>query len=149
MDQTQWIKSIPSQNGRSICVKTPDLMMESDSSLQGWGAVCKGVLTGGLWSPKEKLSQINCLKSTAAMFAAKVLSWNKDSSYIHLKLDNQTAASYINPRLNNLATQLWSWCLERGINLSAEHLPGVDNCVADFESNCQQNGSIIHKSQTE
>ena len=38
------------------------------------------------------------------------------------------------PQLNSLATQLWAWCLERGITLSAEHLPGVENCVADFES---------------
>ena len=30
------------------------------------------------------------------------------------------------------------WCLERGITLSAEHLPGVDNCVADFKSRIMQ-----------
>ena len=38
------------------------------------------------------------------------------------------------PQLNDVATQLWTWCLESGITLSAEHLPGVDNCIADLES---------------
>jgi len=136
-----WITSMPHQNRRSILPQVPDLLMESDASLLGWDAVCKGVRTGGLWSPMERLSRINCLELTAAMFAVKDLSRDKDSSHIHLKLDNQTAVSYINhmggtrsPQLNSLAAQLWTWCLERGKILSAEHLQGVDNCVADFES---------------
>ena len=36
--------------------------------------------------------------------------------------------------MSSLATQIWQWCLERNITLTAEHLPGVDNCVADQES---------------
>ena len=44
-------------------------------------------------------------------------------------------------QLNDLATQLWVWCLERGITLSAEHLPGVENCVADFESRTVQSSA--------
>ena len=30
--------------------------------------------------------------------------------------------------------QTWSWCRERGTFLSASHVPGVDNLVADFLS---------------
>ena len=29
---------------------------------------------------------------------------------------------------------LWLWCLERNINITAQHLPGVLNCIADQES---------------
>ena len=29
---------------------------------------------------------------------------------------------------------MWDWCLQRGITLSASHLPGLNNVVADFES---------------
>ena len=32
------------------------------------------------------------------------------------------------------ACQLWQWCLQRGITLSAEHLPGSSNIIADQES---------------
>ena len=35
---------------------------------------------------------------------------------------------------------LWTWCLERGLTLSAEYLPGVLNINADRESSHQANG---------
>ena len=123
-------------------------MMESDASLLGWGTVCEGIRTGGLWSPVERLSHINCLEVTAAMFAVQAFSQDKDSSHIHLRLDNQTAVSYVNHmggtqshQLSTLATQLWEWCLKRGMTLSAEYLPGMENYVADFESRTIQSSA--------
>jgi len=32
----------------------PDLIVERDASLQGWGGVCRGVQTGGKWSQIER-----------------------------------------------------------------------------------------------
>ena len=37
-------------------------------------------------------------------------------------------------QMNHLATQIWKWCIERQIFLTAEHLPGVLNQEADEES---------------
>jgi len=144
------------QNRRSILPQVPDLKMEFDASLRGWGAVCEGVCTGGLWSPMERLSYINCLELTAAMFAVKALSRDKVSSHIHLKLDNQTAVSYINhmgrtrfPQLNSLAAQLWTWCLERRITLSVEHWTIVWETSNPERSCPQQNGSSAGTSSWE
>lgn len=36
--------------------------------------------------------------------------------------------------LSNLAIEIWLWCMERKINLHAEHLPGQQNIRADWES---------------
>ena len=36
--------------------------------------------------------------------------------------------------LVDLAKSLWMWCLERSIHIIAQHLPGVQNVVADAES---------------
>ena len=36
--------------------------------------------------------------------------------------------------LSNLAIHLWQWCPERNVSLTAEHLLGVDNCIANEES---------------
>ena len=36
--------------------------------------------------------------------------------------------------LSQTACDLWHWCLQRGITLSAVHLPGVLNSIADEES---------------
>ena len=35
------------------------------------------------------------------------------------------------PTMSRLAIQLWRWCLEKNLFLSAEYLPGVDNCTAN------------------
>ena len=49
--------------------------------------------------------------------------------------------AYINNRggtvskpLVSLAKHLWMWCLERNVHITAQHLPGVLNSVADAES---------------
>ena len=36
--------------------------------------------------------------------------------------------------LVDLAKSLWMWCLERNIHIIAQHLPGVQNVIADAES---------------
>lgn len=58
--------------------------------------------------------------------------------HIRRKLDNSTAVANVNnygsiksPSLNTLARVFWEWCLKREIHLSAESIPGVDNCLAD------------------
>jgi len=49
----------------------PSLMIESYASTYGWRAVCKGVRTGGPWSPEERQWHINCLEVLAAFHALK------------------------------------------------------------------------------
>jgi len=130
----------------------PDLTMETDASMLGWGAVCRGLRTGGLWSQVECMNYINYLELLAAMFAVKAFA--KDKRNI-LKMDNKTALFYVNrmggtcsPVLSRLAIQLWQWCLERNLSITAEHLPGVDNCVADEESRMIQSTAEWQLHQT-
>ena len=42
-----WSTKMILVNGKSVLAKDPDLIIETDASVQGWGAVCKGVRTGG------------------------------------------------------------------------------------------------------
>ena len=37
-------------------------------------------------------------------------------------------------KCNALAKTVWEWCIERQIWISAAHIPGRDNFIADFES---------------
>jgi hypothetical protein len=55
-----------------------------------------------------------------------------------VRCDNMTVVSYINkeggtrsPSLGMLAWKLMIWAQKTGISLVAEHVPGVDNCLAD------------------
>jgi len=61
--------------------------------------------------------------------------------HVFLRMDNQTVVAYVNKMggthslpLMEQACQLCRWCLSRGITLSLEYLPGLENLVADKES---------------
>ena len=66
----------------------PDLIMETDASLMGWGAVCRGIRTGGLWSQLESKNHINYLELLAAMFAVKSFAKDRKDDHIHLRPDH-------------------------------------------------------------
>ena len=119
----------------------PNMTMETDASLLGWGAVSSGVRTNGLWSEKERTFHINHLELMAGTFAVKTFARQQRDIHLHLKMDNKTAVFYINKMggtkstaLSHSACLLWQWCLQRGITLSAEYLPGKNNVIADQES---------------
>ena len=61
--------------------------------------------------------------------------------HVLMRLDNTTAVTYINDmggiksvECNALAITLWSWCIERNIWVTAAHLPGDENTIADRRS---------------
>ena len=117
----------------------------------GGGAVCKEVRTGGLWSQNERLLHINCLELLAGAFAVKCFTKNQICLHVRLRMDNTTAIAYLNKLggtrslvLSNLVAELWSWALNRGMILSAEHLPGKWNTQADQESRHYQDSSDWH-----
>ena len=67
------------------------MSVETDASLRGWGAICKGVRTGGPWSIKEQSWHINCLELWAAMLAIQCYARDKKSITILLLMDNTRA----------------------------------------------------------
>jgi len=42
-----WRDYLRTWNGKDIIPPTPDMVIETDASTIGWGAVCQGVRTGG------------------------------------------------------------------------------------------------------
>ena len=61
--------------------------------------------------------------------------------HVKLELDNTTAIAYINhmggsksEELNQLAYDLWDWCRMHNIWVTAAHIPGVQNVIADRRS---------------
>ena len=66
-----WSAHLDAWNGRALLRPAPDLVIETDASRKGWGAVCQGVRTGGLWSQMKRTLHINCLELLAGSFAVK------------------------------------------------------------------------------
>lgn len=136
-----WRDSLLAWNGKALVSGDPDLTIETDASLLGWGAVCNGVRTGGLWTQSERLLHINCLELMGGAFAVKAFTQHKTQVRVLLLMDNVTAVTYINkmggtrsPILSSLAFELWTWCLQRRTSLTARHIPGIQNIQADQES---------------
>ena len=48
-------------------------------------------------------------------------------------LVSRTGGTY-SMRLSDLAVEIWNWCICRNITIHAEHLPGLENVRADWES---------------
>ena len=128
-------------NGKSILKTETDLTINSDGSLRGWGARCYLQTTGGPWSEEEARMHINCLELLAAALAVQSFSKDRIRISILLRIDNTTAAAYINHlggtisrELVKLTKNLGMWCLERNIHITAQHLPGSLNTITDAES---------------
>ena len=74
----------------------------------------------------------------AAFLALQLLVSNYRNGHIQLSLDNKTAVAYSNHQGGTKSvqvsvqdTEMWCWCLERNILLSAVHIPGLKNFFAD------------------
>lgn len=143
-----WQYQLANWNGRTVIQTPVQVLIQSDASLTGWGAVCEGVSTGGSWNSQEQLLHINCLELLAAELAMKTFLKSRQGISVLLQLDNSTAVAYINnrggtmsPTLTSLAKTLWLWALERDITIIAQHIPGVFNGIADTESRLERDRS--------
>ena len=140
-DLRWWVDNLSLANGRPIRNSLPHLMIQSDASNSGWGAVSNGVDIRGTWTREESDLHINCKELLAASFAVKAFTKELQNVHVLIQIDNTTTIAYINKMggakrclLNHYARHLWAWCLQRRVNLRAEHIPGCLNTIADRES---------------
>ena len=142
LQEVQWWRdNLVAWNGKALLHQSTDLTIETDASLQGWGAHCQGISTGGRWSQKGSMFHIKCLELLAGSLAVKCLTKSKVKAQVLLLMDNVTAVTYINKMggthsllLPQLAKDLWDWCLSHNVLIKAQYLPGVQNVHADRES---------------
>ena len=86
----------------------------------------------------ERTLHINCLELLAGSFAVKSFAKRRLCAHARLRMDNTSAVAYVNRLggtrslvLSNFALALWEWALKQNIFLSAEHLAGRMNIMAD------------------
>ena len=134
-----WINNLHLQK-RVIDHGYPDLVITTDASSLGWAGICNDKETGGRWTIEESGRHINCLELLAIKLAVKAFC--KEMNKIHVKIlsDNSCAISYINNmggcksiECDLLAHDLWVWCMEKDIWLSAYHIQGKEN-ISDVGS---------------
>ena len=136
-----WAQEASAQNQTPVAAQLPDMIIKTDASLVSWGAQHQGCRTGGQWSTEEKQMHINALELLAVSLALKTFVKEKSHLNVLVRTDSMSAKAYINHlggthshQLNSLTVQMWKWCLDHHIFLTAEHLPGRENQIADEES---------------
>ena len=116
-----WIKNLHHSH-RSLVISKPDLVLTTDASLLGWGAVFDKQETGGQWSSVENKFHINYLEMKAILLGLQSLCNNAHNTHICVQSDNTTAVSYINAmggvkseNCHDMALQIWEWCITKQI----------------------------------
>ena len=148
--ELQWLVQILHlNNGRSVISYSPQLIIASDASLEGWVAFCQGHKTGGHWTLSEKKNHINILELRAAKYA--ILTFTHlypTAKIIHIKMDNIVALSYLmkiggtrNQLLVQISKEIWEYLLDKEITITAKYLLGALNKGADMQSRTVKDSS--------
>ncbi|WAR23038.1 LOW QUALITY PROTEIN: hypothetical protein MAR_036707 [Mya arenaria] len=135
-----WIDNIHLQYWK-ICRPNPTKILETDASLQGWGAKLGKQKTGGRWTTVEKQDHINVLELLAIFYALKAFKQDLEGLNIKVLCDNTTAVNYVNnmggivsEKGDSVSLKIWEWCVQHDIWLSCSHIAGKLNLEANRES---------------
>ncbi|KAL0187588.1 hypothetical protein M9458_014687, partial [Cirrhinus mrigala] len=107
------------------------IVVTTDASKTGWGAVCNGQAASGVWSGLRLLWHINCLELLTVLLALRRFRPLIQDKHVLVRSDNTVTVAYINHqggvrsfRMSQLARHLL-------LSLRATHIPGEANRMAD------------------
>jgi len=135
-----WWKNNILDSYHKIHLVSPDKIIFTDASMQGWGATDNKTSSGGLWKEYE-ISHINELEMKAIFIGIRLFCKNRNFQHVKVMCDNMTAIAYINhmggtksSTCNEIAKLIWEWCINNNLWVSAAHIPGRSNIEADLYS---------------
>lgn len=109
-------------NRKSLINPYPAVIIQSDASKKGWGAVCEKMCIGGIWLSGESQNHINVLELLAVTYAVKAFLKEKSDLQVLVQTDNKTAMTYINKMGGNPIRSMQSNCpLSLGMVSSKKH----------------------------
>ena len=137
----QWWTKKSFHDAKKISHGNSNFTLTTDASLEGWGAHRDGMdPTGSRWLPREIIEDkhINYLELKAVKLGLKAQCDKEEYAHIPIHLDNVTGVTFINNMggthsklCNKVARDIWLWCIERKIWITATHIPGIQNETAD------------------
>ena len=119
-----------------------DYTIYSDVSTKGWEAHNKHHTINVGWTEGGIKLYINVLELTAIKCAIfSLLPLQIGTEHLIVMTDNSTEISFKNWQegvrsmlWNNVTTEVWEFCIKRGAFMSATHIPGKENIIADLTS---------------
>ena len=133
-----WLRKDNLVPGLPFTRPDPEVTVVTDASHWGWGGHMGDQGISGQWSTQDSIRHINWLELQAVFHTLKHFRSQVRGLAVEVHTDNTTVVAYINKQggtvswsLCHLALCLWDWCLEQRVSLSAIHLQGTRNVVAD------------------
>ena len=129
-----WIDLIKFFNGRDVRTPHPSWTTCSDSSPTAFAEKSGSWLLIQDWSKELSLEHNNFLETFGSVETIRQFVIQKDISngvLLH-RTDNTVAVSYLNKqggrvqKISQPVEEVWTFCLERGIEITASHIPGSD-----------------------
>ena len=136
-----WLDFMPNPPPVPLTLPAPETRLFVDASTQGWGAHTTDLKVAGVWSPQECSLHINHLELLAVRKALEALQSRLPRGHLQVTSDNRSVVAHINhqggtlsPTLSTKAENLLLWAQSEGWTLSACHLAGSKNVLADLLS---------------
>ncbi len=114
------------------------VVVSTDASATGWGAMCNGHAAAWLWTGPQLQWHINCLELLAVWLALRRFRTLLHEKHILVRSDNTATVVYINHqgglrsrRMSQLARHLLLCSQKHLRSLRAVHVPGELNRAAD------------------
>ena len=147
-----WLSDGFLSRGVPITSPRPVAELYTDASQLGWGAHALGHNVSGTWDSPSTTAHINSLDLRAVALALRALAPHLPVGHVRVRSDNATTIAYINRQggtishsLSVEAEALHLWPQENGFSLTAVHIQGKSNCLADLLS---RPGSIVQTEWT-
>ncbi len=120
---------------KTLGLVTSRVVVTTDASTLGWGAVCEGMPASGRWSEPQIRWHINRLEREAVFLALKEFRAQLERQHVLIRTDNTSVVSYINRQggirskaLCEQAAILLLWVDSRLLSIRATHIPGLFFC---------------------
>ena len=134
-----WIVKLKHFNGRYLIPAKHQVIIQTDASLEGWGANCMCMETEGKWSVEKRKLHINILELLAVKNAILAFTKEKTINEIHIQTDNTAALSCLlkmggttDRTIKDLSKDICKYLILKQITITAECLPGILNTRADW-----------------
>ena len=137
-DLQWWSCPVHLLQGTPIHQLEPDVLLFTDASSHGWGAHLMELQASGIWDRDEAMRHINWLELQAVWLGLLAFHERVAGSAVRIMSDNSTVVGYIRNQggtrsrsLCDLACHILLWAESHQVSLSARHIPGSLNTMAD------------------
>ena len=131
--------------GRDLEFHSPDLLLYSDASKEGWGVSIQELQASGVWSTSEVNLSVNVLELQAIRLGLLQFEEELQDQTVGILSDNTSAVAYIlkeggtrSAALNQEAQLILSWAEAHRVRLLPQYVRGKDNVIADALSRPNQ-----------